>query len=602
MTCLRRFALSSFAAFLLAATALPADEPPAASGWSEARSEHFTVFGDLPADALATAAGDLERMREALAQIAAEGGLGPTVPTFVYLFAGEESFAPYRLAGSTGAEAGYLVPGAEADYGAASGRHPTRQVYKQYVLALLHRELSGIPAWLQHGLAEYYGTFEADEREARIGLPLESHLDALRFFSQDLLPLPELLAMEAPPDDRGADAATAVYAQSWLVVHHLMSGDEAHRRRIADYVHRTRRGEDPVAAFRASFGVDDLAAHAEVLKEYGGGASFAFLRVPVATRESYGVEARPLAAAEAAFRQGDLLAQLGPSHRAAARAKLLRAVELDPGQGSAWAALGRLAEESGDEAAALQHYEKAVGLAPDDFRAQLRYGTAKLRSLGGRRAADEAGKAALAAARDALRRATELRPGSGEAWAALGQAGVLAAEPDPDAPAAIEKAVELLPAERSDVLFNRVLAYARIGDAAGAGRAALALADAGAEPALLARARQVQLQLALQEGHRLATAGQLDDAVVLFAVVRAESRDPAVAEQAGALLERVARATEHNRFAERYSEAVRLFRAGDPGAATAVVDEMLATARPGRQAEALRDLRARIELDTGAGE
>jgi cytochrome c-type biogenesis protein CcmH/NrfG len=595
MVLIRHAALSVCLVLLFDARAALATADLEAAGWSQAESEHFSLFGDLPADALASAAADLERMRDVLRQIAPEGGLDSPVPTYVYLFRSEESFRPYRLAGSTGAEGGYLIPGSEATYAASTGAVPTRQVYKQYVLEILHRQLPGIPLWLRQGLAEYYGTFEADEREARIGLPLESHLAALGLLSGYLLPLPTLLGLESPPEGPEGLTTTAFYAQSWLLVHHLMSGDAVQRHRIADYVHRTHSGEDPVVAFRASFGIEDLDAFAATLRDYGHNSSFVFLRLPVATRESYAVTSGPLSEAETAFRQGDILLQLAPTHRAAAEARLRRAVALDPENDAAWEALGRMSEEAGDPAAALASYEKAAALAPEDFAAQLHYGEAKLRTLGARRSSDEAGKAALAAAREALRRAVTLRPGSGEAWASLGQAGVLAAEPDPDAPAALEKAVALLPAARTDVLFNLLLARARVGDAEGADRVVEALREAGAATEMLNRARQVQLQLTLQEARRLATAGALDDAVALLAVVRAESASPAVAEQAAALLERVAQAAEHNRFAERYSEAVELYRAGDLAAAAAVVDEMSAEARPGRQLLVLRELRARIQ-------
>jgi hypothetical protein len=126
--------------------------------------------------------------------------------------------------------------------------------------------------------------------------------------------------------------------------------------------------------------------------------------------------------------------------------------------------------------------------------------------------------------------------------------------------------------------------------------AALALREAGADDELLARAREVRLQLMLQEAHALATAGELDDAVALFAVVRAESTNPALSEQAAQLLQRVTRAEEHNRFGQGYTEAVELFRAGDLDAARQAVDAMMATATPGRQMETLRQLKARIEL------
>lgn len=601
--------------------AAPQGPPPApapASPWLRVESEHFTLFGDRPGEELVQTAVELERLRSTLSLLAPGSRLDPYLPARLYLFQSGTSFAPFRLPAAGFMDAGYLLAAEEASYGALVGGRPSYLILRQYVRDFLDRQLPGIPAWLRTGFAEYYGTFEADDAEARIGLPSRRHLDVLSR-RPELIPTAELVAMETPaveetaaptgfdPAAEGPVAAgnedifasfgspTPFESQSWAAVHYLMGGDEAQRRRLGDYIRRAVAGEDPLAAFRAAFGTEPEAFD-RALAEYVRGTTFSYLRLPVepAARP---LAAEPMTPAETAFHLGDLLLHLGPSHRDAARQRLRRAVELDPGHGRAWAGLGRLHEEAGDEAAALGAYEKAVALLPDDASTQIRYAQAQLRSLGGRRAADEAGQAALAAARQAFRRATELRAESGEAWAGLGQAGVLAAEPDPEAVTALERALGLLPPGRTDVLFNLLLARARVGDAAGVDRAIADLRAAGADDTLLVRAREVRLQLTLQEAHRLATNDRLDDAVALLAVVQAESTNPAVSEQAAALFDKLERAERHNRFAEAYTEAVRLYHAGDLEAAAAAVEAMLAEAAPGRQVSTLEDLRERIEMD-----
>lgn len=413
---------------------------------------------------------------------------------------------------------------------------PSYLILRQYVRDFLARQLPGLPAWLRTGFAEYYGTFEADDTEARVGLPARRHLDRLAR-QAELIPIAELVTMEAPAGEEAAPPAdfdpapegplsagddlfsfgppTPFESQSWAAVHYLMGGDEAQRRRLGDYIRRVADGEDPLAAFRAAFD-SEPEAFDRALAEYVRGTTFSYLRVPVKPRAARPLAAEPLTPAETAFHLGDLLLHLGPSHRDAARQRLRRAVELDPGHG--------------------------------------------------------------------------------RAWAGLGQAGVLAAEPDPEAVAALERAVELLPPGRTDVLFNLLLARARLGDAAGVDRAIADLRAAGAEDSLLVRAREVRLQLTLQEAHRLATNDRIDDAVGLLALVRAESTNPAVAEQAAALFDKLERAERHNRFAEGYTEAVCLYHAGDLEAAAAAVEAMLAQAAPGRQVSTLEDLRERIAM------
>ncbi len=578
----------------------PSAEAAAPAGpWHEAASEHFVVRGDVAPAALEKGAADLERLRRVVSELAHGGDAVSERPTYVYLFSSAEAFAPYRPPGSSDADAGYVLPGEEASYAATAAGQVTRQIFRQYVHQLLHRGLPDLPLWLRVGLAEYYSTFEADAEEARIGLPDEARLQWSGLAGEKGEPLATLLALDAAPETGDPLADSLFETRSWLLTHYLMSGDTAHRRRIGDYVRRTAAGEDPVAAFRAAFGVEDLAAFEETLEEYRQGKSFVFLRVPLAggSDADPAVSARPLGEGEAALAQGELLLRLGPSRRDAAEERLRRAVALDDTLGPAWAGLARIADARGDDAEALELYRRAAALAPDDFGVQLGLGQALLDALGGRRASDPASRETVAGAAAAFRRAAELRPESGEAWAGLGQAGVLAAEPDPAAVPALERAVGLLPAERTDVLYNLLLARARTGDAAGVDEAAFALREAGAGEELLARAREVRLQLTLQEAHALASAGELDDAVALFAVVRAEATNPALAEQAATLLERVSRAEAHNRFAASYTEAVELFRAGELEAAAARVEEMMESATPGRQMDSLRQLRARIALE-----
>jgi hypothetical protein len=434
----------------------PQDPPSSSrpsSPWLRVESEHFTLFGDRPGEELVQTAVELERLRSTLSLLAPGSRLDPYLPARLYLFQSGTSFAPFRLPSTGWMDAGYLLETEEASYGALVGGRPSYLILRQYVRDFLARQFPGLPDWLRTGFAEYYGTFEADDTEARIGLPSRRHLERLAY-QAELLPTAELVTMGAPareevtppadfdpapagpPEGDDADPfasfgpPTPFESQSWAAVHYLMGGDEAHRRRLGEYIRRVVAGEDPLAAFRVAFDTEPEAFD-RALAEYVRGTTFSYLRVPVEPRAARPLAAEPMTPAEVAFHLGDLLLHLGPSHRDAARQRLRRAVELDPGHGRAWAGLGWLLEEAGDEAAALGAYEKAVALLPDDAPTQVRYGQAKLRSLGGRRAADEAGQAAVAAAEEAFRRATELRSDSGEAWAGLGQAGVLAAEPDP---------------------------------------------------------------------------------------------------------------------------------------------------------------------------
>jgi hypothetical protein len=122
------------------------------------------------------------------------------------------------------------------------------------------------------------------------------------------------------------------------------------------------------------------------------------------------------------------------------------------------------------------------------------------------------------------------------------------------------------------------------------------LESRGAAEAILARAREVRLRLALQEANTLLRADNLDDAVAVLAQVRARTQDPSLAELADAQLEQVLRVRAHNRFAELYEEAARLVVAGEPEAEEAL-EAVRQVARPGRQQQAVAELSERWEKE-----
>jgi tetratricopeptide (TPR) repeat protein len=192
-----------------------------------------------------------------------------------------------------------------------------------------------------------------------------------------------------------------------------------------------------------------------------------------------------------------------------------------------------------------------------------------------------------------MERATRLDPDFAQAWVRLGYAHSLEHRPSPAEVETLETAARLLP-RRADVAFNLLLAYARAGDRGQAEATRQRLDLLQADAAILARAREIVLQLEFREGTELMRQDRLDDAVAVLAHVQASTRDPDLAERAAEYLGTAAKASRHNRFVEPYNRAVRLLEAGDLEAAVAAIEELAADARPGRQAEAVASLRERL--------
>ncbi len=122
----------------------------------------------------------------------------------------------------------------------------------------------------------------------------------------------------------------------------------------------------------------------------------------------------------------------------------------------------------------------------------------------------------------------------------------------------------------------------------------------GADAATLERSREVLLTMDFREAVRLVRQENVDDAIALFARIRAESRDPALQERAAAELEKFESTVQARRFGELYKQAVRLLSAGETESGAAVLDEMGAIARPGRQQEAVAKLRQKAEARRGS--
>ncbi len=605
----RPFVLPVALSLLLASLPAPAwsqvDEGPR---WIRLDTAHFTFFTDGPENVALSTAYDLEQLRYVLTQLWPDGRFDAPVPTLLYVFGDEATFNPYRLGGrrsplqegprEVGAgigTVGYLVPHEHGNYAAlvvSSETRPVGFVYKQYIHQLLHEKLPALPLWLRHGLAEYYSTFEVAGEQASIGLPIRSHLhwlvQQLRLEKGRLSLAGILTAGELPADN---DAAAVFFQRSWAIVHYLRSEPEL-RRQLGVFARQAAGGVPAGRAFEEAFDFDvagleeRLAAH--LMKD-----RLNYLRVEI-DRGAHPARVVSLAPHEAFYHLGDLLAHVDPDLRDDARAHFRRALELAPGHGPSRAGLGYLAELEGDEAAALAHYQQAALQARGHFLVEYLYGASLVRSFGGRRPANPDQEARLASAVAALERSVERWQDFAPAWALLGYAHNLDPKASIKGVEALENAHGLLPG-RFDVAFNLLLAYARVDNREAADSIVERLRLLGADAATIERSREVILTMDFREAVRLVEKKHVDDAIALFAHIRAESRDPALQERAAAELEKFESTLQARRFGELYLEAVRMLAAGETESAATILGEMAEIARPGKQRQEVEKLRQAAE-------
>jgi tetratricopeptide (TPR) repeat protein len=149
---------------------------------------------------------------------------------------------------------GFCTTGGEADYIVLT--EGTAELLRVARHEMVHRHLArtlpALPEWLEEGLAEYYSSLRRSGVEVEAGVEIPAHRRLL--LTSPWMPEKEIArnnpAGEATPD---AGRTALFYAQSWAIVHHLLSWPES-RTRFPQYLRQLASGQPPDDAFREAFG------------------------------------------------------------------------------------------------------------------------------------------------------------------------------------------------------------------------------------------------------------------------------------------------------------------------------------------------------------
>jgi tetratricopeptide (TPR) repeat protein len=567
---------------------LAATLPSPDEAWIELRTANFTLFSNASEKATSKVGDDLERLRATLAKILPGLQLTSPNPTVIYVFRNSAAFAPYQElhGGKPVGVGGYFLSRALGNYVAIDGDPRGDQkaiIYHEYIHYVLRNSYVWLPLWLNEGLAEYYSTFDVARGDAKIGLPHEAHIAFLR--THPLGPVRQLMAVDdRSPAYNESSRRGAFYAQSWALTHYLMLGNDTRHGQLIDYLRRLRVGEPAEAAFAASFGVAPEVFDRELV-DYLRGYTLKYLRIPIPPLAAAAGMVRSMVRWEVLYRLGDLLSNLGEERAADATEHLRAALQAKPDCGPALASLARLAEQAGraDEARAL--LARAADLSPDDFAVQYSYAHQLL---------EHPDSGSTARAREALRRATRLRPDFAEAWAELGYNLISDDRLGSEGLAALETAHRLLPSRR-DVAHNLAVAYAR-SDRLQEAQALIDGALAG-EPEYAASAKEAILHQEYRHAQELLDKQRLDEALPLLRSIQKRTARPDFSAALARQVDEIERVTAHNLFVDRYNQAVERVNRGDFAGAESILEPLIQSAKDATDSQHAKDLLARLQVE-----
>lgn len=240
--------------------------------WREVRSPHFLIYtnaGDKRGREIALR---FEQMRKLFGALLVRDRVNFSAPLVILAFkdaAGLKQVAPLWK-GKPIDLAGIYLPGEDKNFiaidAAADGHYPV--VFHEYAHMMLSANYPRAHVWFDEGFAEYYSTIRITPKEVKIGEPPPS----ARILAGGMMPVEELFALTAdsPEYNETSPKRQLVYAQSWLVVHYLLS--QRKFLNAGEYFNLVINRNVPIAeATKAAFGLTPQELDAALREYYRGG-------------------------------------------------------------------------------------------------------------------------------------------------------------------------------------------------------------------------------------------------------------------------------------------------------------------------------------------
>lgn len=355
------FLFSGLAAYA-AGTSVPIDQRE----WIEVRSDNFRIYSVLGEKRSIELLRHLEVMRNSLGDSSEQSTWQAGVPTIIIAV---DNHDDYVAIGPPANSAGFFFSDLREnaiiidDSDVASGIQIILHEYAHY----LNKQSGRVryPRWYEEGNAEYLSHSRLRDEAFEYAMPPKQHVATLHF--AQWLPYTRLLET-SDTTTLGPVEGAVFYAQSWLLVHYLRSGETSEqemREKMGAYANAVSRGLSHVEAFERVFAIE-LEDLEQQLMNYYLDRQFESRQVPANTAlPGFRTRVRDLSQAEARL----MLAQMALRFENLDQAETWYTAVLEDQdlRAHAEAGLGRVLGSRGEIEAANKRFDNAIHLMAWDF-------------------------------------------------------------------------------------------------------------------------------------------------------------------------------------------------------------------------------------------
>jgi len=541
--------------------------PSSKEAWVEVQTKHFLLVGNAPKNILMDLGREMERCGAALAYLIPVAEDVATDRTTVYVFKDKRLFARYVPSADPRRPTAGLFVRSRHGNDVAVDADPSRDafgiVYHEYThfhmaSLALHPDL---PAWLNEGLAEYFSTFQSQDAVVEVGHPIPNHTYWLR--EHALIPLDQLFAIDqqSPAYNEGERRGT-FYAQSWILVHYLMSQQDGSKSlvRLQQLMEMLETGSTAEDAMAATFTADPKKL-LERLQDHAYSEELLFLRIRFHDlKVDETVSSRQLEHIEVLCRLGDFLQHRG-GETIAAEAHYQAALALRPEHAPALTGLALLRQGERQFQSSTDLFDRAI--RADSSRALTRLLAAEnlldQAQKPGRRTTKNLVSEDIRQAQTLLLGALRLDPDLPGAPAQLAYTFLFGDQDPAPAIAALERSPATLRSDPNSA-YNLLILHLRRGDRAAAQRV-FGHYLRGANGGIRDTAREALLRAEMTVVDSLMQADQYEAALAHVQQIASETQDPEFMKVLESRVERMERHHTEQLEVDLYNRAADLANA-----------------------------------------